>query len=288
MTTISETAKAKINHSLEVRGRRTDDFHEIRSFVAFASIADTVTLDPGETLSLDIDGAFARAIEGDNLILKAAAAALAAHRGVTLGRFHLTKNLPVASGVGGGSADAAAALRLIARANGSMLPEESIKEIAARLGSDLPVCLASRPALITGRGEIVQFVGGMPNCGVLLANPGVPVAAGQVYAELRAAPYESMETDGNAVPDFGGDFARLIEYLAPRGNDLEPAALRLAPAIGEVLDALERLPGFRLTRMSGSGATCFALFSTEAEAETASRALIASRPEWWVRAGTLG
>jgi len=288
VTTISDTAKAKINLSLEVLGRRADDFHEIRSLVAFASIADTLTLETGETLSLDLDGAFARALAGRNLILEAAEAALAAHPGLKLGRFHLTKNLPVASGIGGGSADAAAALRLIARANGTMLQEESAREIAARLGSDVPVCLASQPALMTGRGETVQLVEDLPKCGVLLANPGLPLSSGQVYAELRAAPYESTKADENAAPDFAGDFARFIEYLAPRGNDLEPAALRLAPAIGEVLDALERLPGGRLTRMSGSGATCFALFATEAEAETASRALTASRPDWWVRAGTLG
>lgn len=288
MTIIRETAKAKINLSLEVLGRRADRFHEIRSFVAFASVADIVTLAPGEMLGLDVDGPFAHALSSDNLILDTAKAARAACPDVTLGHFHLTKMLPVASGIGGGSSDAAAALRLIARANPGRLPDATAREIAASLGSDITVCLAGRAALMTGRGETVQTIGGMPICGVLLVNPGFPLSAGQVYDELRAVPLIDTDSEAIAMPDFGGDFARLIEYLAPRGNDLEPAALRLTPAIGEVLDVLERLSGATLPRMSGSGPTCFALFVSEAEAASAARALNASRPDWWMEAGTLG
>ena len=179
--------------------------------------------------------------EGDNLVIAAAEAAKAKAPSIALGRFRLTKTLPVAAGLGGGSADAAAALRLLAKANPDALSPAALVEIASRLGSDVTACLASRPALMTGRGEHVAEVRGFPACGVVLVNPGLPLATASVYGALNAAPLSARTADADAVPDFGGSFERLIDYAAPRGNDLAAAALRLAPAIGEVLTALRRV-----------------------------------------------
>jgi 4-diphosphocytidyl-2-C-methyl-D-erythritol kinase len=199
------------------------------------------------------------------------------------------KRLPVAAGLGGGSADAAAALRLIASANRGALSEKAMAAIAARLGSDVTVCLASRPALMTGRGEAVEPVGGFPACGVLLANPGIPLSAASVYAELRADDLRApLLLGGEGTPDFRGDFAQLLAYSLPRLNDLEAPAARLVPEIREVLASLLALDGPRLARMSGSGPTCFALFATEAEAASAGARLAAEFPHWWVAASALG
>jgi 4-diphosphocytidyl-2-C-methyl-D-erythritol kinase len=204
-----------------------------------------------------------------------------------LGQFRLTKNLPVAAGLGGGSADAAAALRLIARANPGTLPDADLTSIATRLGSDIAVCLASEPALIVGRGEIVRPVRGFPACGIVLANPRVPLATAAVYGALDAAPLAQDSPSTVEAPDFHGDFATLMDYVLPRGNDLEAAAARLAPSINEVLGALSSLPGVRLARLSGSGPTCFALFAGEEQAHGAVAMLAEKHPDWWIAASSL-
>ena len=287
MTALRDTARAKLNLTLEVLGRRDDFYHEIRSLVAFATLGDSLELEPGGTLALRIEGPFAPALSGDNLVIAAAEAARSKARGIMLGRFHLVKNLPVAAGLGGGSADAASALRLLARANPGTLDEESWREIAEGIGSDVPACLKSRPALITGRGEVVTPVRRFPPCAVVLANPGLQLAAACVYgvlvsSDLLAPPEQPAET-----LDFGGIFKRLLDHAAPRGNDLEPAALSLAPVIGEGLAALRRCQGAHLPRLSGSGPTCFALFATEDEAKLAAAELEAKHPSWWVASTTL-
>jgi 4-diphosphocytidyl-2-C-methyl-D-erythritol kinase len=288
MTALRDTAWAKLNLTLEVLGRRADGFHELRSLVAFAGVGDTVELDLSAAFELAIEGPFAGALGGDNLIVKAAQAASAAYPGLKLGRFRLVKILPVAAGLGGGSADAAASLRLIGRANGGTLSEALLAEIAPKLGSDVSVCLKSRPALMTGRGEIVKCVGGFPSCGVLLANPGLPLATASVYAGLNAAPLPASPANEPEPPGFAGSFEWLLDYLAPRDNDLEAPAMRLAPAIRKVLAALAELEGARLARLSGSGPTCFALFATAEEAERQGAALAASHPDWWIAATELG
>ena len=186
MTALRDTGRAKLNLTLEVLGRRADGFHELRSLVAFAALGDQVELDPHGPLGLTVEGRFAGALGGDNLIIKAAQLVSNKVPGLTLGRFRLVKLLPVASGLGGGSADAAAALRLIARANDGALDDATLAELAPQLGSDVSVCLKSRPALISGRGEKVEPVAGFPSCGVLLANPGRPLATEAVYAALGA------------------------------------------------------------------------------------------------------
>ena len=287
MTALRDTAKAKLNLTLEVLGGRDDFYHEIRSLVAFPALGDGLELEPGGTLALRIEGPFAAALSGDNLVIAAAEAARSKARAVTLGRFRLTKNLPVAAGLGGGSADAASALRLLAGANPGTLDEESWREIAEGLGSDVPACLLSRPALITGRGEVVTPVRGFPPCAVVLANPSLQLAAADVYgvlvsSDLLAPPEQPAETLG-----FGGSFKRLLDHAARRGNDLEPAALSLAPVVGEVLAALRRCQGAHLARLSGSGPTCFALFATEAEAKLAAAEIKATHPSWWVASTTL-
>ena len=289
MTALRDIAWAKVNLTLEILGRRADGFHELNSLVAFAGVGDTVELVPrlGDALDLRVEGPFAAALHGDNLILKAAEAAKAQSSGLTLGRFRLFKTLPVAAGLGGGSADAAAALRLIGRANQSALTEAALAGLAPVLGSDVAVCFGSAPALITGRGEMVSPVRGFPSCGVVLANPGLPLATADVYAALDA-PALSLPPQPSASPDFAGDFDKLLEHAGPRGNDLEAVAMRLAPEIGKVLAALRLLEDTRLARLSGSGPTCFALFATPRQALRAATALAESQPDWWIAAAALG
>ena len=204
MTALRDTAKAKLNLTLEVLGRRADFYHEVRSLVGFTELGDSVALEPGDELALAVDGPFAGALQGDNLIIAAADAAKAKAPGIALGRFQLTKVLPVAAGLGGGSADAASALRLLAEANSGALSPAALAEIAGRLGSDVTACLASRPALMTGRGEQVAEIRGMPACGVVLVNPGLPLATASVYGALNAAPLSATPADAEPVPDFGG------------------------------------------------------------------------------------
>jgi len=290
MTAHRDIAWAKLNLTLEVLGRRADGFHALRSLVAFAGLGDTVELEPQQgTLDLRIEGPFAGALmggEGANLIIRAAEAAKAYEPDLTLGRFRLFKTLPVAAGLGGGSADAAAALRLIASANPGALPGTMAAALAPQLGSDVAVCLGSAPALITGRGEIVSPVQGFPPCGVVLANPGLPLATADVYRALEAPPVSAMLEP--APPDFAGDLEKLIAYAAPRGNDLEAAATRLVPEIGTVLAALAGLDRARLARLSGSGSTCFALFATPRAALRAATVLAEREPDWWIAASRLG
>jgi 4-diphosphocytidyl-2-C-methyl-D-erythritol kinase len=286
VSSIRELARAKVNLTLRVLGRRADGFHALESLVAFAETHDVVELAPGEGLSLHIEGAFADGLGPDNLVLRAAEAAEAVNAHLRLGQFHLTKHLPVAAGLGGGSADAAAALRLIARANPGALSDEALVSIATPLGSDVAVCLASQPALILGRGEIVRTVRGFPACGIVLANPRVPLATASVYGALGAAPVEMESPSVAEAPDFRSDFETLAAYVLPRGNDLEATAARLAPSINEVLAALNGLPGVRVARLSGSGPTCFALFATEEQARAAAATLTEKHPAWWIAAAT--
>lgn len=287
MTALRETGRAKLNLTLEVAGRRTDGFHELRSLVAFASLGDEIEFEPHGPLELSVEGRFAAALSGENLIVTAARAASNKVQGLTLGRFRLVKNLPVASGLGGGSADAAAALRLLARANDGALDDGTLAELARTLGSDVSVCLNSRPALILGRGEIVEPVAGFPSCAVLLANPGLPLATEAVYAALGAQAFAGPGRAHARTLDFNGDFEALLAYLVPRGNDLEAPAARLVPEIREVLAVLLALDRVRLARLSGSGPTCFALFADENDAERAGARLAAEFPDWWIAAATL-
>ena len=278
-----EKAPAKINLTLQVLGRRADGYHELESLVAFADVADGLTLQPGEDEGLEIAGPFAdkSGLVADNLVLKALAVARGRIAGLKAGRFLLEKAIPVAAGIGGGSADAAAALRLIARLNGVSIEDPRLMSAALAVGADVPVCIDARPRVMRGVGEILSEPLDLPPLPAILVNPGAALMTRDVFAQLAVKPRERPQGD---VPR---EFGALIEYLKRNGNDLTSAASVCAPVVAEVLDVLQRLPAVRLTRMSGSGATCFALFGTSAEAATAARYL-RGRKSWWVQQTMLG
>lgn len=278
---VTEAAHAKVNLFLHVLDRRPDGYHTLDSLVVFAAPADTLRAEPDETMSLAVDGPFAGALAGaDNLVLRAARA-LAAATGTARGaRLTLTKALPVASGIGGGSADAAAALRALDRLWGLGLGAHRLATLGAGLGADVPVCVHGQPARMGGIGERIAAAPRLPRFGLLLANPGVALATATVFAARRGG------FDAPAVlPGSWPDAATMARDLARSRNALEPAAIALCPPIATVLDALSALPGARLARMSGSGATCFALFDDDAAASDAARVLRAAQPGWWIAAG---
>lgn len=256
-----EAAPAKLNLALHVTGRREDGYHLLDSLVAFATVGDVITLTPGR-LSLTIDGPFSQGLDAgdDNLCLRAARL-IGGQAAI-----HLTKNLPVASGIGGGSADAAAVLRAFA-ATGLTMPEDT-----QHLGADVPACLAGTAARMRGIGERLDPVPLLPPLPIVLVNPGVPLATPQVFAALDRA-------DNPPMPNSEWqDAASLIYWLAQCRNDLETPALTLAPVIGDVLARL-RGHGARIARMSGSGATCFGIFDDADHAKAGAIAM--SHPGWW-------
>jgi len=274
-----ELAAAKINLFLHVTGRRTDGYHLLDSLAVFAGAADELRAEPADALSLTIDGPFASALVGepDNLVLRAARA-LAEMAGIPpRARLVLTKNLPVASGIGGGSADAAAALRALSALWDIKV---DLPALAARLGADVPVCIASRAARMEGVGEVLSPPPRLPPCGVLLVNPGVPVTTADVFRARRGD--FSPPAD---LPAGWRDAASMAAHLGRLRNDLEGPARGVCPAIGDALDMLRSVPGCLLGRMSGSGATCFGLFATPGEAEAAARSV--GRAEWWCWGGVV-
>lgn len=288
-------ARAKLNYALHVTGRRTDGYHLLQSLVAFAEFGDVLSAATNEAgLSLTLEGPFASALSpqapnasaGDNLVLRAvrALAEDLGERPPALA-FTLVKRLPVASGIGGGSADAAAALHLAFAAMTGGRAEAGdrarLAGVAERLGADVPMCLASQPALVSGTGTEVASLPRFPGHAVLLANPGLPVATPEVFARLERRDNPPLSPLGES--DLAS-FDALIAWLEGTRNDLEAPALALVPAIAEVLAALRVAPGARLARMSGSGATCFALFAGIEEAEREARRLAARHPGWWVQA----
>ncbi|WP_197028209.1 4-(cytidine 5'-diphospho)-2-C-methyl-D-erythritol kinase [Bosea sp. 117] len=285
-----ERAPAKVNLTLRVLGRRADGYHDLMSLVAFAGTADRLTLQPGRSLSLEVagEGAAAAGPEADNLVLKAARALIAHVPGLAAGHFRLEKRLPVAAGLGGGSSDAAAALRLLARLNGLALDDPRLVEAAAAVGSDVPVCLGARASLMGGRGERVEPLA-LPRFGAVLVNPRIGVPTAEVFGLLALKPGEALP--GPAHPDaagFAADRSGLVAQLAGLTNDLEAPARRLAPVLAEVEAALAATPGVRLVRMSGSGATMFALYDDCRAAGRAAKLLRARHSGWWVRSTVLG
>lgn len=271
---ITEQAPAKINLCLHVTGRRADGYHLLDSLVVFASAGDRVTAGTGTGPGLTITGPESAGLSAgpDNLVLRAAQALGAGHLAL-----ELWKALPVASGIGGGSADAAAALRAITRLTGKSLP--GIEQVLA-LGADVPVCLACRPARMQGIGEQLSPLPALPPLWLVLVNPRIEVATPRVFAGL-----ERRDNPGvPALPISGWpDAGSLAGWLATETrNDLEAPARRLAPVLAEVDAALKGTAGCLLARMSGSGATCFGLYASEGAAAAAARELRATRPGWWV------
>ncbi|MEO1539180.1 MAG: 4-(cytidine 5'-diphospho)-2-C-methyl-D-erythritol kinase [Pseudomonadota bacterium] len=270
----TEIARAKVNLTLHVTGRRPDGYHLLDSLVVFPDLGDVLTVERAGTLSLTLDGPYALDLsaDADNLVLRAAER-LSRSRGAAL---HLSKTLPVASGIGGGSADAAAAIRLLARHWDLPLPERG--ELTA-LGADVPVCLASTPQRMRGIGEVLAPLPELPPFWIVLVNPNRPVPTGPVFAAL-----ETVHGGPCAVPERVRDFAELVGCLAAQRNDLEGPSRALCPPIGEVLAALEGQQDCALARMSGSGATCFGLFQREGHALAAAEAMRRAAPDWWVSA----
>ncbi|MCA8930001.1 MAG: 4-(cytidine 5'-diphospho)-2-C-methyl-D-erythritol kinase [Alphaproteobacteria bacterium] len=278
----TEPAPAKLNLYLHVLGHRPDGYHELQSLVAFADCGDRVTATgPAPDWTLDVDGPFADRLEdtsaADNLVLRAARrlqASVPAARPMAL---RLGKDLPVAAGIGGGSADAAATIRLLARLWGGTTGAPADW---ADLGADIPVCLVNRPALVEGMGERVTPVPSLPSLPAVLVNPAVPSATGAVFAALAGRFGAPAATP---MPPPQADMAAFVAWLARQRNDLTRPAMEIAPAVGEVLAAIAGTPGALLARMSGSGTTCFGLFATEAAAAGAARSLRQRAPHWWIR-----
>jgi 4-diphosphocytidyl-2-C-methyl-D-erythritol kinase len=284
-----ETASAKVNLTLRVLGRRADGYHELSSLVAFADWGDRLSLTPGSELKLTVAGprAAQAGADADNLVLKAARALAARIPGLVTGAFQLDKELPVAAGLGGGSADAAAALRLLAWANDLPPADPRLYEAARATGADVPVCLDPRPRLMWGIGEKLSEPLKLPNLSAVLVNPGVALATKDVFAGwTRAAdPFPPFDL---AALEKTQDREQFLKALARQANDLEAPAIKLAPAVGDLLAALGTLAGCRLARMSGSGATCFGVFDGAAEARSAAEEVINKYPRWWARACVLG
>jgi len=282
---VRRTAWAKINLTLHVTGRRDDGYHEIDSLVVFAGIGDGLEIAPGPQIALEIAGPFApvlRAADSDNLVV-VAARALAARYGVELGaRLRLDKQLPVAAGLGGGSADAAAALDGLVDLWGLDVPAAELHALAASLGADVPVCLAGRPSFVAGIGERIVPAPAPPPAWLVMANPGVPLSTAAVFA-ARQGGFSAPARWREPISEFRAWVAR----LAACRNDLEVPALALVPEVREVLATLRDTAGCLLARMSGSGATCFGLYAVEAAAAAAARRIAATRPGWWVRAAPL-
>lgn len=277
-------APAKINLYLHVVGKRADGYHLLDSLVAFADVHDTVTAVESDRLTLKLEGPFGGSLEAeaDNLVLRAARR-LAELGGVKpQARVRLIKRLPVASGIGGGSADAAAALRVLAALWKLKPASGDLHQLALGLGADVPVCLGGRAVYMGGIGEQLSSATKLPPAGLLLVNPGVPLATPPVF-KARSGPFsEAARFDQQPR-----DAAALARLLGQRRNDLAAPATQLLPAIGTVLAAIGGTRGCLLARMSGSGATCFGLFADQAGAAAAARAIAAREPGWWVAPGRL-
>jgi 4-diphosphocytidyl-2-C-methyl-D-erythritol kinase len=281
----AETAPAKVNLTLRVLGRRPDGYHDIESLVVFAGVGDELTFAPCAELALTVAGPTADAAGdiADNLVLKAARALAGRVEGLKLGSFSLSKRLPVAAGLGGGSSDAAAALRLLARANGIALDDPRLLQAARATGADVPVCLDPRARLMRGIGDVLSEPLDVPKLAAVLVNPGVAVPTRDVFAALSLPPV------GPAAQTSQPQSATsLLDEIAKGRNDLEGPAIELQPVIAEVLAVLRKLPGCRLSRMSGSGATCFGLFDSTHSADAAAQTLRVGYPDWWVRETVLG
>ena len=284
-----ERAPAKVNLTLKVLGRRADGYHDLVSLVVFAALADRLTFAPDGRLRLELSGPNAQTcgVGDDNLVLKAARALADRVPTVGAGKFDLEKRLPAAAGLGSGSADAAAALRLLARANG-LAPDDPLLYAAARAtGADVPVCLDPRTRLMRGIGEILSSPFKLPPLQGVLVNPGVALATTSVFARWKPPAAPVVPADLTVLTAMSKR-DQLVRFLLSQKNDLETPAIALAPAIADVLLALQSQPQCELARMSGSGSTCFAIFASAAYAIRAAEAVHAARPEWWVRATALG
>jgi len=284
-SSLSIAALAKLNLYLHVIGKRDDGYHELDSLVAFATVHDTLHLTPADRLSLTVEGPFAASLSpgSDNLVLQAAEL-LQTKATITSGAaMRLVKRLPLASGIGGGSADAAAALSGLIRLWGISIGEAELIDLALTLGADVPVCLHRKCVFMAGIGETLTPAPSLPETSIVLVNPSVGVSTPAVFKARHGGFSEAAPFD-TAVPDT----LTLAALLSARQNDLTAAAITLTPTITDSLNALDVQPGCTLARMSGSGATCFGLFISASDAAKAGEAIKADHPDWWVVESTLG
>lgn len=287
--TVTYDAWAKINLTLHVVGRRPDDaaaagFHELDSLIVFAGVGDRVLFTPAAELSLVIEGPFAGKLcaDDDNLVLRAARLLRQCFNVGKGAAVRLIKNLPVASGIGGGSADAAAALLGLIELWGLTVRRRDLIDIAAQLGADVPVCLDCSPTIIGGIGEILIPAPPLPSAWFLLVNPGIALSTPAVFA-ARSGPFSNVKV----WPETVGDVAAFADQLGACGNDLEGPARALAPQIDDVLAAIAGSADCLLARMSGSGATCFGIYAGQEQAEAAATAMAAEQPAWWISAAPM-
>ncbi|MHA7772184.1 4-(cytidine 5'-diphospho)-2-C-methyl-D-erythritol kinase [Roseibium sp. M-1] len=281
-----ELARAKVNLALHITGRRPDGYHLLDSLAVFPQIGDRIALEAAETLELRLEGPFARDLDGpadNNLILKAVRG-FSEKSGIDLPkvRLTLTKRLPVASGIGGGSSDAATTLRLLEDFTGAYLSGEDMHQLALSLGADVPVCLFPEPQIMRGIGDDLSPGPALPSCGIVLVNPRAGVSTPQVFQALANRDNSALPL----VPETFGSLSELSAYLASCRNDLQEAAIGLCPLIGHVLTALQEDTRIDFARMSGSGATCFGLCETR-DAMNVERALRNAHPDWWIASGPL-
>ena len=288
---LSRLAPAKVNLYLHVGRVQADGFHPISSLMAFADIGDKLSIAAADHLSFEVTGPFAQALEGesaaDNLVVKAARALLQEVRGPTPPvRLILDKVLPVAAGLGGGSSDAGAALKLMRDAMGLSVSDETLSQIAASLGADGAACFAAAPCVAEGRGERLSPPPLFPPLDAVLVNPGAACPTGAVYRAYDAAP--SGDEHAPDLPPRLDDAQEAAAFLSYCRNDLEAPAIRMVPEVGAALDLLRGEPETLLARMSGSGATCFALCESDIEAEGLAERLRRFEPGWWIKRCRLG
>jgi 4-diphosphocytidyl-2-C-methyl-D-erythritol kinase len=292
MAIVTERARAKINLTLSILGRRPDGYHALLSLVAFAGAADEITLDPEAPAGVTVTGPFATAISGTNLIDTALTLVSNAVPGLTIGHVTLCKNLPVASGVGGGSSDAAAVLRAIRKAHPAATAQLDWSTIARRLGADVPVCFTDRAAWMSGAGEMLHPLDTpLPRLDAVLVNPQAPVPVDKTARVFRALGAPHLAANDASVPSAIPaipDRTELLALMTRIGNDLEAPATAVVPEIEEVIAALDACPGARLPRLSGAGPTCFAVFGDVATAQSAAAAMTAAHPAWWIAPVVIG
>ncbi len=282
-------APAKLNLTLRVIGRRSDGFHEIESLVAFANDSDWLGFSPGRRFELVVEGPGARdsgPIEG-NLVARAARALAARSPDLLLGDFHLIKRLPAAAGLGGGSSDAAACIRALAEANGLALMDERVQAAALDTGSDVPVCISACARMMAGIGDLVGAPVQLPLVFAVLVNPRQALATRDVFEALGMERGFHCRSHAGLAHACGVSSSVTLEWLESGGNDLEAAAQKILPILTDVLNNLKRFPRAKLVRMSGSGATCFALFEAPEAAKNANDCLVSEHPGWWITTTTL-
>ena len=279
--TICEIARAKINLSLTIVGRRPDDYHELESLVTFADFGDRLRLSIGCDCLVTTSGPFASDIMGPNLLERAVGLLSKIDPGLRLGRIELEKYLPVAAGLGGGSADAAALLRAVRRANPDRADVLPWHEVALRLGADVPMCLSGKPAFVWGIGERMAPLRRLASIPAVLVNPRLPLATSSVFGALGARAVVAGRPPPLPPPALG-DVDSVAAYMGAHGNDLEGVATGLLPVIAEIKLALAALTGCRAAAMSGSGPTCFGIFATRSQAREGAAALAARHPGYWI------